>query len=115
MTLYQYKMLSEDEQWDTVFSKGKFLDMVIEDNSKFVPFWERKSVMGGLIKSVTPTKRILQQIGFSINIIIQYKTTPYYRYKYQKVQTAFIKKFLVELTSLNITLAFIHKRDQEEP
>ena len=36
MTLYQYKMLSEDDQWDTVFSKGKFLDMVIEDNSKFV-------------------------------------------------------------------------------
>ena len=29
-------MLSEDEQWDTVFSKGKFLDIVIEGNSKFV-------------------------------------------------------------------------------
>ena len=36
MTLYQYKMLSEDEQWDTVFSIGKFLDIVIEGNSKFV-------------------------------------------------------------------------------
>jgi hypothetical protein len=29
MTLYEYKMLSEDEQFDTVFSKGKFLDIVI--------------------------------------------------------------------------------------
>ena len=29
-------MLSEDEQYDTVFSKGKFLDIVIEGNSKFV-------------------------------------------------------------------------------
>ncbi len=29
-------MLSEDDQYDTVFSKGKFLDMVIEDTSKFV-------------------------------------------------------------------------------
>jgi len=24
MTLYEYKMLSEDEQWDAVFSRGKF-------------------------------------------------------------------------------------------
>ena len=29
-------MLSEDEQYDTVFSKGRYLDMVIEGNSKFV-------------------------------------------------------------------------------
>ena len=30
-------MLSEDEQYDTVFSKGKFLDIVIEEgNSKYV-------------------------------------------------------------------------------
>ena len=29
-------MLSEDDQYDTVFTKGRFLDMVIEDNSKFV-------------------------------------------------------------------------------
>jgi hypothetical protein len=29
-------MLSEDEQYDTVFSKGKFLDIVIEGNTKFV-------------------------------------------------------------------------------
>ena len=36
MTLYQYKMLSEDEQYDTVFAKGKFLDIVIEGNSKYV-------------------------------------------------------------------------------
>ncbi len=36
MTLYQYKMLSEDDQYDTVFSKGRYLDMVIEDNSKYV-------------------------------------------------------------------------------
>ena len=25
MTLYKYKMHSEDEQYDTVFAKGKFL------------------------------------------------------------------------------------------
>jgi len=36
MTLYEYKMLSEDEQYDTVFAKDKFLDIVIEGNSKFV-------------------------------------------------------------------------------
>ena len=36
MTLYEYKMLSEDEQYETVFAKGKFLDIVIEGNSKFV-------------------------------------------------------------------------------
>ena len=36
MTLYEYKMLSEDEQYDTVFSKGKFLVIVIEDNTKYV-------------------------------------------------------------------------------
>jgi len=36
MTLYEYKMLSEDDQWDTVFSKGRFLDIVIEGNSKYV-------------------------------------------------------------------------------
>jgi hypothetical protein len=29
MTLYEYKMLSEDDQWDAVFSIGKFLDIVI--------------------------------------------------------------------------------------
>ena len=36
MTLYEYKMLSEDEQYETVFAKGKFLDIVIEGNSKLV-------------------------------------------------------------------------------
>ena len=36
MTLYVYKMLSENEQYDTVFAKGKFLDIVIEGNSKFI-------------------------------------------------------------------------------
>ena len=29
LTLYEYKMLSEDKQYDTVFAKGKFLDIVI--------------------------------------------------------------------------------------
>jgi hypothetical protein len=29
-------MLSEDEQYDTVFSKGKFLDIVIEGTTKYV-------------------------------------------------------------------------------
>ena len=36
MTLYEYKILSEDEQYDTVFSKGRFLDIIIEGNSKYV-------------------------------------------------------------------------------
>ena len=36
MTLYEYKMLSEDEHYDIVFSKGKFVDIVIEGNSKYV-------------------------------------------------------------------------------
>ena len=36
MTLYEYKILSEDEQYNTVFAKGKFLDIVIDGNSKFV-------------------------------------------------------------------------------
>ncbi|MCW5516165.1 hypothetical protein [Muriicola sp. Z0-33] len=29
-------MLSEDEQWDTVFAKGKFLDIYTNGNIKFV-------------------------------------------------------------------------------
>lgn len=36
MTPYEYKTLSEDDQWNTVFSNGKFLDIVIEGNSKYV-------------------------------------------------------------------------------
>ena len=36
MTLYEYKMLPEDEQYDTVFSKGKFLDIYTEGNTKYV-------------------------------------------------------------------------------
>ena len=42
MTLYEYKMLSEDGQWDTVFSIGKFLDIVIEGNSKYVLYAKDK-------------------------------------------------------------------------
>jgi hypothetical protein len=33
MTLYEYKALTEDEQYDTVFSKGKFLDIHIDSNT----------------------------------------------------------------------------------
>lgn len=36
MTLYEYKMLLEDEQYDIVFSQGKFLDIVIEGTTKYV-------------------------------------------------------------------------------
>jgi len=36
MKLYEYKMLSEDEQYDTVFAKGRFLDIHINGNTKFV-------------------------------------------------------------------------------
>ncbi len=34
MTLHEYKMLSEDDQWDAVISKDRFRDIVIEGNSK---------------------------------------------------------------------------------
>jgi len=30
MTLYEYKILSKDDQYNTVFSKGKFLEIAIE-------------------------------------------------------------------------------------
>lgn len=36
MTLYEYKILSEDDQYDTVFAKGKFLDIYIDGNTKYV-------------------------------------------------------------------------------
>ena len=36
MTLYKYKMLSEDDQYDTVFSNGKFLDINIDGTTKYV-------------------------------------------------------------------------------
>ena len=36
MTLNEFKMLSEDGQWATVYSMGKSLDIVIEGNSKYV-------------------------------------------------------------------------------
>jgi hypothetical protein len=36
MTFYEYKILSEDDQYNTVFKIGKFLDIVIEGNSKYV-------------------------------------------------------------------------------
>ncbi|UCD61614.1 MAG: hypothetical protein JSV59_03310 [Flavobacteriaceae bacterium] len=36
MTLYEYKMLSENDQYDTVFSKGTFLDIHIDVNTKYV-------------------------------------------------------------------------------
>lgn len=36
MTLYEYKILSEDEQYDTVFAKGRFLDIQIDGNTKYV-------------------------------------------------------------------------------
>jgi hypothetical protein len=38
MTLYEYKMLSEDDQWDAVFSIGKFLDIFMKGNSKYVVY-----------------------------------------------------------------------------
>jgi hypothetical protein len=36
MTLYEYLMLSDDEQYDVVFAKGKFLDIHIVGNTKLV-------------------------------------------------------------------------------
>ncbi|WP_019670519.1 hypothetical protein [Eudoraea adriatica] len=36
MILYEYKMLSENKKYDTVFSIGKFLDIHIDGNTKYV-------------------------------------------------------------------------------
>ncbi|WP_019670516.1 hypothetical protein [Eudoraea adriatica] len=36
ITLYEYKILSEDEQYVTEFAKGKFLDIHINGNIKYV-------------------------------------------------------------------------------
>ncbi len=36
MTLCEYKMYSEDEQYEPVFSKGKFLDIYLRGNTKYV-------------------------------------------------------------------------------
>lgn len=36
MTLYEYLMLIEDEQYDTIFSKGRFLDIYLKGNTKYV-------------------------------------------------------------------------------
>jgi len=42
MILYEYKMLSEDEQYDTVFSKGKFQVIGFgADSFSFVILWRR--------------------------------------------------------------------------
>ena len=36
MTLYEYMMLSEHDQYDTVFTKGQFVDTVTKGETKFV-------------------------------------------------------------------------------
>ncbi|WBL24262.1 hypothetical protein [Zunongwangia sp. HGR-M22] len=38
LTLYQYKLLSDHEQYDLLFTQGDFLDMVIEGNSRFAVY-----------------------------------------------------------------------------
>ncbi len=36
LTLYEFKMLSDHEQYDLIFTKGAFLDVHLEANSRFV-------------------------------------------------------------------------------
>ena len=38
LTLYQYKLLSDHEQYHLLFTQGDFLDMVIEGNSRFAVY-----------------------------------------------------------------------------
>ena len=38
LTLYQYKLLSDHEQYDLLFTQGDFLDMVIAGNSRFAVY-----------------------------------------------------------------------------
>ena len=60
MTLYEYKILSEDEQYDTVFSKGKFLDIVIEGNSKYVLYaLERTSITSYILLYFTNFRSLI--------------------------------------------------------
>lgn len=40
MALYEYKMFSEYEQFDTVFAKGKFLDIHIDGNIEYALYKE---------------------------------------------------------------------------
>ncbi len=35
LTLYEFKMLSDHEQYDLLFTKGEFLDVHLEVNSRF--------------------------------------------------------------------------------
>ena len=36
MTLYEFLMLNDKDQWDTIWTKGKFVDIHIEGNTKLV-------------------------------------------------------------------------------
>ena len=38
LMLYQYKLLSNHEQYDLLFTQGDFLDMIIAGNSRFVVY-----------------------------------------------------------------------------
>ncbi len=38
LTLYQYKLLSDHEQYYLLFTQGDFLDMVIVGNSRFAVY-----------------------------------------------------------------------------
>ena len=38
LTLYQFKLLSDHEQYDLLFTQGDFLDMVIAGNSRFAVY-----------------------------------------------------------------------------
>lgn len=35
LTLYEFKLLSDHEQYDLVFTQGQFLDIYLEQNSRF--------------------------------------------------------------------------------
>ena len=38
LALYQYKLLSDHEQYDLLFTQGDFLNMIIAGNSRFVVY-----------------------------------------------------------------------------
>lgn len=38
LTLYQYKLLSDQDQYDLLFTQGDFLDMIIAGNSRFAVY-----------------------------------------------------------------------------
>jgi hypothetical protein len=62
MTLYEYKLLSEHDQYDTVFTKGQFLDTVTDGSTKIVLYAIDKSFIE--VAYDVPTNKIKGTRGF---------------------------------------------------